>query len=159
MNKVRMKAMTRYLDRSRLSFLERLLDAWFAPKPFVSPGLYKRMGVLFLKRYVPTGGDFFYQRFGVRIVEIQGNLDAMIHFERLTRVYETIHTIAFLAFMVFPFRRWRRQKTTFLDFLYAILVYVVLILLPAALQRYNRLRAYRAIRILAKKEKIGETEA
>ncbi len=148
------KEIIRYLDPSRLSLGKKLLEAWFAPKRFESPALYQRMGILLLKRYVPTGGDFFIQRFGVRIVDIRGNLESMIHFERLTRIYEAIHTFVFLAFLIFSFRRWRTQQTTFPGFLFAALVYILLILSPAALQRYNRIRAYRAIRLLARKEKI-----
>ncbi len=147
-----MKATTRYLDRDQLPVGEKLLEAWFAPKTFENPELYERLGIRILKRYVPTGGDFFIQRFGVRIVQVQGNLDAMIHFERLTRVQEAIHVFAFLGFLIFSIWRLAKRKTSFADFLFACLVYVFLILSPAALQRYNRIRIYRAIRILANKK-------
>ena len=36
--------------------LQELLDAWFSPKGFESEAFYERLGVLFIKRYVPTGG-------------------------------------------------------------------------------------------------------
>ena len=42
-----------------------MLDIWFAPKHFESTALYERLGVLFVKRYVPTGGDFFRQHYGI----------------------------------------------------------------------------------------------
>ncbi len=143
---------TRYLNRDELSPAEKLLELWFAPKSFETPELYERLGIRFLKRYVPTGGDYFIQKFGVRIVQVQGNLEAMIHFEQLTRIQEAIHIVAFLGFVFFSFWRYYHRKTTFLDFLFAMLVYVVLILSPAALQRYNRIRIYRAIHILAKRK-------
>ncbi len=128
------------------------MELWFAPKSFETPELYERLGIRILKQYVPTGGDFFIQKYGIRIVQVQGNLDAMIHFETLTRIHEAIHVFVFVGFLAFS--AWRRinRKTTFLDFLFAILVYVLLILSPAALQRYNRLRIYRAIRILSQKK-------
>ncbi len=158
-----MKPTMRYLDRDKLPFGEKLLEAWFAPKSFETPELYERLGIRTLKRYVPTGGDFFIQRYGVRIVKVQADLESMIHFEQLTRIQEAIHIFAFLAFFIFSFLRWIHRKTPFLDFLFAILVYVLLILSPAALQRYNRIRIYRAIRILAKKTErgkpVGETPA
>ncbi len=147
-----MQPTTRYLHRERLSPAEKLLELWFAPKSIETPELYERLGIRFLKRYVPTGGDFFIQKFGVRIVKVEGNLDAMIHFEKLTRIQETIHVFVFLGFVVFSLRRYRNQKTTFLDLIFAILVYIALILSPAALQRYNRVRIYRAIHLLAKKQ-------
>ncbi len=144
-----MKSTTHYFERNELSFGERLLELWFAPKGFESTELYESLGIRFIKRYVPTGGDFFIHRYGIRIVPIQSNLDAMIHFEQLTRIHEAIHVFAFLGFLVFSLRRWIARKTTFLDFLFAVQVYILLILSPAALQRYNRIRVYRAIRILA----------
>jgi hypothetical protein len=54
--------------------LQRLLDVWFSPKRFESAALYEQLGVLFIKRYVPTGGDFFTQRYGIRIVNIRDTL-------------------------------------------------------------------------------------
>ncbi len=147
-----MRSTARYLEKASLPFGERLLELWFAPKDFESPELYERLGVRLIKRYAPTGGDFFIQKYGLRIVDIQGNQDSLIHFEHLTRIHEAIHILAFLGFMIFSFRRWIARKTTFLDFLFAVLVYIVLILSPAALQRYNRIRVYRAIRHIASRE-------
>ena len=51
--------------------LQELLDAWFSPKRFESETFYERLGVLFIKRYVPTGGDFFIRRYGIRIAHIR----------------------------------------------------------------------------------------
>jgi hypothetical protein len=120
--------------------LRHVLDVWFSPKPFESEALYERLGVLFIKRYVPTGGDFFIQRYGIRIAHIRGSVESLIHFERYTRRLEAIHEIAFLGFMIFSLRRAILHHTTLLDFGFAVVVYVVLILSPAVLQRYNRLR-------------------
>jgi hypothetical protein len=126
-------------------FLQRVLDVWFSPKRFESERLYERLGVLFIKRCVPTGGDFFIRRYGVRIANIRGTLESLIHFERYTRRLEAIHEIAFLGFLTFSLRRAILHRTTLLDFAFAIVVYVVLILSPAMLQRYNRLRVYPVI--------------
>jgi hypothetical protein len=120
--------------------LRHLLDVWFSPKRFESERLYERLGVLFIKRYVPTGGDFFIRRYGIRIAHIRGTLDSLIHFERYTRRLEAIHEIAFLGFLIFSLRRAMLHRTTLLDLAFAVVLYVVLILSPAMLQRYNRLR-------------------
>ena len=125
--------------------LQHLLDAWFSPKRFESETLYERLGVLFIKRYVPTGGDFFIRRYGVRIVHIRGTLESLIHFERYTRRLEGIHEVAFVGFLAFSRRRAILRQTTLLDFGFAVVVYVALILSPAMLQRYNRLRVCAAI--------------
>jgi Glycosyl-4,4'-diaponeurosporenoate acyltransferase len=122
--------------------LQKLLDAWFSPKRFASEKFYERLGVLFIKRYVPTGGDFFIRRYEIRIAHIRGSLESLIHFERYTPRLEAIHEVAFLGFLAFSLRRaiLRHRQTTLLDFGFAVLVYVALILSPAMLQRYNRLR-------------------
>jgi hypothetical protein len=130
----------RQSDESYSSPLQHLLDVWFSPKRFESEALYERLGVLFIKRYVPTGGDFFIRRYGIRIAQIRGNLQSLIHFERYTRRLEAIHEIVFLGFLIFSLRRAILHRTTPLDLLFAVVVYVVLILSPAMLQRYNRLR-------------------
>jgi hypothetical protein len=130
----------------QLSLLRRLVDLWFSPKRFENEAFYERLGVLFLKRYVPTGGDFFIRRYGIRIVHIRGNLESLIHFERYTRRLEAIHEVAFLGFLAFSLRRAILRQTTLLDFGFAAIVYVVLILSPAMLQRYNRLRVCAVIR-------------
>ncbi len=138
----------RYPDQSRLSLGKRLLEFWFAPKSFESEALYERMGVRFLKRYVPTGGDFFIQKYGIRIVDIQGNLDALVHFEQLTRIHEALHTFFFLVFVIYSLRRWLSHRSSFAGFLFAFVVYILLILSPVELQRYNRIRLYRIINSL-----------
>jgi hypothetical protein len=130
----------RQSDESYSSPLQHLLDVWFSPKRFESEALYERLGVLFIKRYVPTGGEFFIRRYGIRIAKIRGNLQSLIHFERYTRRLEAIHEIVFLGFLIFSLRRAILHRTTLLDLLFAVVVYVVLILSPAMLQRYNRLR-------------------
>jgi hypothetical protein len=126
--------------------VRRLLDVWFSPKGFESETLYERLGVLYVKRYVPTDGDFFIRRYGIRIAHIRGSLESLIQFERFTRRLEAIHEIAFLGFLTFSLRRVILRHTTLLDFGFAVIVYVVLILSPVMLQRYNRIRVCAVIR-------------
>src|SRR5438876_11449995 len=92
-------------------FGQRLLDAWFSPKRFESAALYERMGVLFVKHYVPTGGDFFIRRYGVRIADISGSVDSLMKFERLTRRLEAIHEIVFLGFLASSIWRAAIRRT------------------------------------------------
>src|SRR6266446_2520590 len=120
--------------------LQDLLDVWFSPKCFERERFYERLGVLFIKRYVPTGGDFLIRRYGIRIAQIRGTLESLIHFERFTRRLEAIHEIAFLGFSAFSLRRALLRQTAWLDFGFAIVVYVVLILSPAMLHRYSPVR-------------------
>jgi Glycosyl-4,4'-diaponeurosporenoate acyltransferase len=143
------RAAFRYVDGLPLSLWGRLGDLWFAPKRFETTTLYEHLGVTLVKKYVPTGGDFFIRRYGIHIVNVRGNLDSLIHFERYTRRLEAIHEVAFLGFVSFSSWRAIVHQTTLLDFGFAIVVYILLILPPAMLQRYNRLRLYPLIRRLA----------
>jgi hypothetical protein len=43
------------------SLLRHLLDLWFSAKHVENEAFYERLGVLFLKRYVPTGGEAIHE--------------------------------------------------------------------------------------------------
>jgi len=144
-----MSGQRRCLDARSRSSLERLQDLWFAPKRFESTTLYERLGVLLVKRYAPTGGDFVNRRYGISIADIHATLDSLIRFERMTRRWEAIHVIVFLGFLTFSLWQVITRQTTVFDFGLALVVYISLILSPAMLQRYNRLRVYAVIRRLA----------
>lgn len=146
------RSVVRYLDGGSRSSLERLADLWFAPKRFESKALYERLGVLLVKQYAPTGGDFVNRHFGLTIVHLDRTVDSLMRFERMTRVWEAIHVIAFLGFFAFSLKRAITRRTNWLDFAFAIVVYLLLILSPALLQRYNRLRVYAVIRRMAAKQ-------
>ncbi len=131
--------------------LGRVLDAWFAPKSFESTALYESLGVLLIKRYVPTGGDFVRRRYRIRIFDIRGNPESLMRFERNTRELEAIHVAAFLGFLAWSVWRAISHRIPLVDLGVAILAYTVLILSPAMLQRYHRLRVYAVIqRMLAR---------
>ncbi len=141
-----------YIDASSRSFWGRLFDLWFAPKRFESASLYERLGVLFIKRYAPTGGDYFIRRYGVHIVDVRGTLDSLIHFESYTRRLAAIHEVVVLGFVAWSIWRAAAHQTTLLDLGFAIVVYIALILSPAMLQRYNRLRLYPLIQRVARRQ-------
>jgi hypothetical protein len=139
-------------DERRGWFQQRAWDVWFAPKRFESLELYERLGVLWIKRYVPTGGDYFRKTYGVRVIDIQSTGESLLQFEERTRVYEAIHVGAFLAFLLFSIWQLVSGRTTGLGFVLACVVDVLLILSPVLLQRYNRLRVYKAIRRMRKRQ-------
>jgi hypothetical protein len=133
-------------------FQHRACDFWFAPKCFESPQLYERLGVLWIKRYVPTGGDYFRKKYGVRVIDIQSTIESLLKFEQRTRLYEAIHLGVFLAFLLFSIWQLVTGRTNGIGFVIACVVYVLLILSPVLLQRYNRIRVYGAIRRMRKKQ-------
>jgi hypothetical protein len=56
------------MPNSALNLNKESHDLRFSAKRLENEAFYERLGVLFLKRYVPTGGDFFIRRYGIRIV-------------------------------------------------------------------------------------------
>jgi hypothetical protein len=137
----------------RMGLLQhRAWDFWFAPKRFESPQLYERLGVLWIKRYVPTGGDYFRKKYGVRVIDIKSNIESLLKFEERTRLYEVIHLGAFLAFLLFSIWQLVSGRTNGMGFVIACAVYVLLILSPVLLQRYNRIRVYEAIHRMRQKQ-------
>ena len=141
------------LEPQRVGLLQhRAWDFWFAPKHFESPQLYERLGVLWIKRYVPTGGDYFRKNYGVRVIDIKSNIESLLKFEERTRLYEVIHLGAFLAFLLFSIWQLVSGRSTGIGFVIACVVYVLLILSPVLLQRYNRMRVYEAISRMRKKQ-------
>ena len=141
------------LGEPRLGFFQhRAWDVWFAPKRFESPHLYERLGVLWIKRSVPTGGDYVRKKYGVRVIAIKSTFESLLKFEHRTRVYEAIHVVVFLAFLLFSIWQLVSGRTTGMGFVLACVVYMLLILSPVLLQRYNRLRVYEAIRHMRNKQ-------
>jgi glycosyl-4,4'-diaponeurosporenoate acyltransferase len=133
-------------------FQRRAWDVWFASKRFESPRLYEQLGVLWIKHSVPTGGDYVRKKYGVRVIDIKSTSESLLTFEERTRVYEAIHVVVFLAFLLFSIWQLVSGRTTGLGFVMACVAYVLLILSPALLQRYNRLRVYEALRRMRKKQ-------
>ncbi len=144
---------TDVLGPQRVGLLQhRAWDFWFAPKRFESPQLYERLGALWIKRYVPTGGDYFRKKYGVRVIDIKSNIKSLLKFEERIRLYEVIHLGAFIAFLLFSIWQLVSGRTTGMGFVIACEVYVLLILSPVLLQRYNRIRVCEAIRRMRQKQ-------
>jgi hypothetical protein len=123
-------------------------DVWFRPKCFESERLYERLGALLIKRYVPTGGDLVMQRLrpnhpGRRWVT--SSLQSLRQYERRTRLNESIHLIGFIGFTVLAASKFASDSLTMLGFTFALALNLIFGLWPVILQRYNRLRLYRAI--------------
>jgi hypothetical protein len=125
-------------------------DVWFRPKGFESERLYERLGALLLKRYVPTGGDLVMQRLrrhhpGRRWVT--PSIQSLRRYERRTRLNESIHLIGFIAFAVLAAKKFASESLTAFGLTVALILNLLLGLWPVVLQRYNRLRLYRAIKL------------
>jgi uncharacterized protein YndB with AHSA1/START domain len=125
-----------------------LLDFWFRPRCFESEGLYIRMGALVLKHYVPTGGDLIMRR--IRRVRprfrlVNSSVDSLCRYERRTRLSELVHLIGFIGGAILITLRFVSGSLTALTLTLAFALNVMFGLWPIVLQRYNRVRLYRAI--------------
>jgi hypothetical protein len=130
--------------------LASAFDVWFRPKAFESERLYERLGALLLKRYVPTGGDLVMQRLRrnhPRRRWVTSNLESLRRYERRTRLNESIHLIGFTAFAVLATKKFASGSLTAFGLTVALILNLLLGLWPVVLQRYNRLRLYRAIKL------------
>lgn len=87
----------------------------------------------------------------MHVIAITSTIESLLTFEHRTRVYEAIHLGAFLAFLLFSIWQLVSGRTNRIGFVMACVVDVLLILSPALLQRYNRIRVYGAIRRMRKK--------
>src|SRR5882757_4769860 len=123
-------------------------DVWFRPKPFESERFYERLGALVIKRYVPTGGDLVMRRLrrnhpGRRWVN--SSLQSLRQYERRTRLNELIHLIGFAGLTVLIGSKFASGSLPVLGIIFALALNLIFGLWPVVLQRYNRLRLYRAI--------------
>ena len=125
-----------------------VLDAWFCPKRFESEHLYKRLGAQVLKRYVPTGGDLVMRRLRRDHPErrwLTSSLQSLRSYEKRTRLNESFHVVGFIGFAILAARRFASSSLSSVGLAFALALDVILGLWPVVLQRYNRLRLYRAI--------------
>ncbi len=124
------------------------LDAWFRPKRFESERFYERLGARILKRYIPTGGDLVMRRIRRDHPErrwVTSGLQSLRSYEKRTRLNESFHVIGFIVFAIVAARRFASGSLTALGLVIAVALDLILGLWPVVLQRYNRLRLYRAI--------------
>jgi hypothetical protein len=125
-----------------------LLDIWFRPNRFENERLYRRLGARVLERYLPTGGDAVMRRLRRRHPQrrlVRPGLHALRQFERWTRVAEAVHLIGFVGFAALTVRQYTVGALGPVGLTIAVTLNLTLGLWPVVLQRYNRLRAYRAI--------------
>ena len=140
---------TRDAERDVPSLLSAL-DIWFRPKSFESEHLYERLGALLLKRYVPAGGDLvmrYLRRNHPGRRWVTSSLQSLCGYERRTRLNEPFHLIGFVGFTVLAASKFAPGALTAFGLTVALVLNLILGPWPVVLQRYNRLRLYRAINL------------
>ena len=126
--------------------VKKATDFWFDPKSFESEEMYEKLGIRTFKKYIPTGEvtSKLVWKLTHQNAFIGGSSEKDLrNFERFTRIYETIH-LYFLpiaaASIGISLSRGDLGSAAFTAGM-STLVNVY----PVLLQRYNRLRLYKAI--------------
>ena len=125
-----------------------VFDVWFRPKAFESERLYERLGALLIKRYVPTGGDLVMRRLRRDQPQrrwVNSSFESLRLYERRTRLNESIHLIGFTGFAVVAGEKFLSGSLSLFGLTVAMTLNLLFGFWPIVLQRYNRLRLYRAI--------------
>jgi Glycosyl-4,4'-diaponeurosporenoate acyltransferase len=78
---------------------------------------------------------------------VTSSLPSLCSYERRTRLNESIHLSGFMGFPVLAASKFASGSLTAFGLTVALIVNLILGLWPVVLQRYNRLRLYRAINL------------
>jgi hypothetical protein len=130
--------------------LSNAFDVWFRPKGFESERFYERLGALLIKRYVPTGGDLVMHRLRRDHPSkhwVTPSFESLCRYERRTRLNESIHLIGFVGFTALAAEKFVSGSLGPFGLTVALTLNLLFGFWPVVLQRYNRLRLYRAINL------------
>jgi glycosyl-4,4'-diaponeurosporenoate acyltransferase len=133
--------------------LSSTLDLWFRPKAFESERLYEQLGALLIKRYVPTGGDLVMHRLRRDHPSrrwVTPSVESLRRYEHRTRLNESIHLIGFIGFTVLAAEKFVLGSLSAFGLTVAMALNLMFGFWPVVLQRYNRVRLYRAINLCSR---------
>lgn len=112
--------------------------------------IYEKFGInIFRKLLVLVG----WEKLNKKANPVKNSLDALIHLEYRTKQAELGHLIIF--FIVLGFTVYVAIKYTFAKCLWLLFLNILLNLYPVLLQRYNRPRLQRLIKVVKYKERGG----
>jgi hypothetical protein len=130
--------------------VKTISDAWFDPKSFEEhPGLYEKLGVRMFKKYMPRGdlmNRLVWKHFGHEDAVKPGDLSSLKNMEAYTRFFETVHMVGFgLGVAGIGLSLANPDTSTLAEGMALGSLGAILNAYPIMLQRYNRVRLYRAI--------------
>ena len=138
--------------------VNKITAAWFNPKSFESPEAYEKLGIRTIKKYLPTSGDLIrrvvWKRFGDEAWVKHGDIQSLKNQERFTRVFEGVHLAAVGVFSTatgFLLAQGDIKGTVA-----ATAINAIYNAYPIMLQRYNRLRLYRAINHMEERQTLQQ---
>lgn len=120
-----------------------LSSSYYTEKSWEQNGkFYEKFGVNFFRKLLVLSG---WEKFNKKANPVRNDLNALKHLEYRTRQSELGHLI--ILFIVMGFTIFVAVKFSFGDSIWLLLLNVILNLYPIFLQRYNRPRLNRAIRL------------
>lgn len=128
------------------NLVKKSTDLWFDPKSFESEEIYEKFGIKSFKKYIPTAqitSKLVWKLFRKNAFISSGSEKELRNFEKFTRIYEAVH-LAYLPIFtasmgLYAARGELNQAALISGANILINVY------PILLQRYNRLRLFKAI--------------
>lgn len=121
---------------------------YFAPRAFERAGdgrVYRKLGVRFFKRWLPTSGDVVTRRRGKLHIAVRdgGREAALRRHERRTRAYEARHIFGALSMLAISW--WSVAIHDKGNWLVLLAANLVINGYPIMLQRYNRVRLHEVL--------------
>ena len=109
--------------------------------------LYEKLGVNTFRKLLVLVG---WEKLNKKANPVQKNLNALTHLEYRTKQSELGHVIIF--FIILGFTAYVAIKYAFTESLWLVFLNVILNVYPVLLQRYNRPRLQRAIKLMKYRE-------
>ena len=135
------------------SLVKKATDLWFDPKSFENEEIYEKLGIRTFKKYIPTGQvtSKLVWKLTHKNAFIEGSSEQDLrNFERFTRIYETIH-LSFLPIAAASIDI-SLSKGDLGSAAFTAGINTLVNVYPVLLQRYNRLRLYKAIERAQKRD-------
>lgn len=130
--------------------------------PGETPVLYERFGVDTFKKWMPSTGDYMRHKFAIEAgglepqLSMQDNLEKLVH---TTKVVELAHyalTAAIGAEELIMYMPGEPVKNVIMGTYFGV-TQLLVNAYPIMVQRYNRLRAYKALGVLAQRNVSKQT--
>jgi hypothetical protein len=128
------------------SLVKKVTDLWFDPKSFENEEMYEKLGIRTFKKYIPTGEvtSKLVWKLTHENAFIGGSSERDLrNFEKFTRIYEAIH-LSFLPIVAASIGI-SLSKGDLGSAAFTAAINILVNVYPILLQRYNRLRLYKAI--------------
>ena len=118
-----------------------ILETYFKPRAFEFKGrssVYRRIGIAWFKKYLPTSGDRVRKHKTPLIkADRADRYGPFYQYELTTRVHEFRHWLGMMVFIVLA---WAYEGYTWLDGLLVGVLFLLINVYPILLQRHNRVR-------------------